>query len=574
MRAALVLALVGIGFPLGSLSLAAGPDADLSAAIESTRSLATEVTASGLLPGVSIALVDGQRIAWAEGFGFADLEKRTPASPATAYRVGSISKLFTAIALLQLAERGKVDLARPLADYLPDLGIENPFVADAGPVLLRHVPSHVAGLPREAAIGSYFDGSGATPADALRSVRGAKLVHPPGRVLKYSNLGVSLVGSVIERASGEAYSAYEEKHILGPIGMRSSAFAREPRIAAVVATGYMQSRDRTLWPAPAFELATVAAGNLYSTVEDLARFARMLHAGGEIDGKRIIEASALERMFEKQFPVAGSFGIGFMVGERFGEKSVEHSGAVYGFSSSFVCLPGAKLAAIILTNEDVAMGPLRRLAGRLLGGALAARRGESPPPEPAGGPVDLARFPVGPLVFRSDAASGRGTSRIELRVQDGHAVIVVEGHPVRLTASGDDAFITRDRLLEGSPVALERGPGGGVTAVTFDKVRFAAFDPSKAPPTPAGWEAFTGDFGPTYLPVKVSVREGRLVAECETFEYEPVPREGGQAGGDPEFVFPRGTMYEDEVLRFHRGADGKAAAISLGTMRFERIRGR
>jgi serine beta-lactamase-like protein LACTB len=562
------------GFFFSCLPLSAGPDADFSAAVATTRSLASEITSSGLLPGLSIALVDGQRVAWAEGFGFADLDRRTPASPATAYRVGSISKLFTAIALLQLVERGKVDLARPLAEYLPDLGIENPFLAGAGPVLLRQVPSHVAGLPREPAIGSYFDGSGATPADALRSVRGATLVHPPGRVLKYSNLGVSLLGSVIERASGETYSAYQEKHVLGPLGMRSSAFTREARIAAVAATGYMQNRDRTLWPAPTFELGTIAAGNLYSTVEDLARFARMLHAGGEIEGRKIIEASTLERMFEKQFPEAGSFGIGFVVGERFGEKSVEHSGAVYGFSSSFICLPGAKLTAIILANEDVAMGPLRRLAGRLIGGALAARRGEAPPPEPPAGPVDLARFPAGPLVFRSDAPSPRGASRIEIRVEGGHAVLVIEGHAVRLAGTGSDAFITRDRLLEGVPVVLERGSDGVVTAVTFDKVRFAAFDPSKAPPAPGGWEPLTGHYGPSYLPVKVRVREGRLVAECETFEYELVPRPAGQPGVDPEFVFPRGTMYEDEVLRFHRGADGKAVAITLGTMRFERIPGR
>jgi serine beta-lactamase-like protein LACTB len=546
------------------------PDADLSAAIASTRALAEEVTRSELLPGLSIALVDGQRVAWAEGFGFADLERRTPATPATAYRVGSISKLFTAVAIAQLAERGKLDLDRPLAEYLPDLRLENPFLAEAGPPLLRHVPSHVAGLPREPAIGSYFDGSGATPADVLSSTRGARLVHPPGRVVKYSNFGVSLLGSVIERVSGESYAAYQERHLLGPLGMRSSAFARGP-VAAAVATGYMQSRKRTLSRAPEFELATVAAGNLYSTVEDLARFARMLHAGGEIEGKRILGRGALERMFQRQFPGAGSFGIGFVVGERFGEKSVEHSGAVYGFSSSFICLPGAKLSAVILTNEDVAMGPLRRIAARLLGGALAARRGEPPPAEPRTAPVDLARFPVEPLVFRSEAPSGRGASRIELRVEDGHAAIVIEGHAVRLAATGTDAFITRDRLLDGSAVTIERGAGGAVAAVTFERTRFAAFDPSKAPAAPAAWDALAGDYGPAYLPVRVRVREGRFVTECETFEYELAPRPAGP-GEDPEFLFPRGTMYEDEVLRFHRGPDGKAAAVTLGTMRFGRIR--
>ena len=556
-----------VHFALLSLISCAGPEAPKTApapfgdAVADTRRLADEIVSEDLLPGLSAALVSGDELVWAEGFGLADREKRQAATPATVYRVGSISKLFTALAAMQLVEQGKLDLDRPLEEYLPGLGLQNPFRDEAGPVKPRQLSSHVSGLFRESPVGSYFDGSGATPAQALASVSGQRLVHPPGRVTKYSNIGVSLFGSLVERVSGMPYTEYEARYVLGPLAMTSSSFLRTPAIDGRVATGYMQERGGRLVAAPRFELATVAAGNLYSTVEDLAKLARMIHGRGELEGRRIVRAETFEQMSRPQFPAAGGrFGIGFALGERFGEKTVEHTGAVYGFSSVFVSIPRLRLSVILLANEDVAFGPLRRLTDRLLGGAVAAVRGEAPPSEITPVALDSGAFATAAGVYRSADA------RVELREEGGRAVIVWTGHPVRLVPTGRDAFITRDRLLDGNRVIIVRDGSGKAAAVRVDDKRFDRFDPASAPAAPAAWAAFEGEYGPDYLPVRVHVREGRLVVECETFEYEPDP------GSDGSFVFPRGTLYEDEAARFQPGLDGKAAALTLGTMRFERRR--
>lgn len=537
--------------------------ADFSRTIARASALAEELVASGDLPGLSVALVEGDRLVWSKGFGFADVEARAPATAATVYRVGSISKLFTALAAMQLLEEGRLDLDRPLAESLPDLGIDNPFLDEAGPVKLRHVFSHASGLPREPPVGSYFDDSGVDMSAVLRSCRGERLVHPPGRVTKYSNLGVSLIGTLVERIAGVPFEEHTARRLLEPMGMKSSSFRRGPAVAAAVAKGYMQGPRRSLVPAPVFELGTVAAGNLYSTVEDLARLARMLHGSGEVDGRRIVKAETLERMAEPQFPAAGGrFGIGFALGERGGEKSVEHNGAVYGYSSVFICLRASKLSLILLANEDVAFGPLGRLTNLIIREALASRRGAEPPPVPPElRPARPEALKGLEGVYRSE------TARIELRSEGDRALLVWNGHPVRLEAGPDGTLVTRDRLLDGDKVSIDRDAGGRVAGVRVNDRRFLSFDPASAPAAPREWEGYAGDYGPRYLPVRVRIREGRLVAECETFEYEPAPREDGS------FVFPRGTLYEDEALRFHRGPDGSVDAITLGTMRFTRLPG-
>ena len=541
---------------------------DFSAVIASTKLLASEITRDGTLPGVSIALVDGGRVVWADGFGVSDLERREPTTPRTIYRVGSISKLFTALAAMRLVEAGKLDIDRPLDSYLTTLGIANPFLAEAGPVTPRQIFAHASGLFREPPLGSYFDNTPpGSPARVLESVRGLRLVHPPGRVTKYSNAGVSILGSLVEHIAAEPYEAHMTKGLLEPMAMRSSGYRRTGEIARRVATGYMQQRDRRLTPAPTFELSTIAAGNLYSTVEDLAQLAILLHARGEIVGRRIISAETLERMW-KPFLENGRFGIGFALANRDGERVVEHSGAVFGFSSVFACLPDAKLSVVLLANEDVGFGPLKRLTDRLLGGALAVKRGKPTGEDPALAvrPVDLEVFREATGVYRSDKA------RLELKVVGDEARLVWQGHPVRLLSTGPDAFIARDRLIDGNPLLFEREssqPGqvhGRVKSVRLDGNTFARLDPASAPIAPKEWAVLEGDYGPDYLPVRIRVREGRLVAECETFEYEPAPQPDGS------FVFPKGTLYEDEALRFQQGADGRVTAITLGTMRFEPLR--
>jgi CubicO group peptidase (beta-lactamase class C family) len=240
----------------------------------------------GIISGVSVALVDDQQIVYANGFGFADKARRRPADQSTIYRAGSISKLFTALAAMQLVEQGKIDLDQPVTRYLSDFRIVNPF-AEVSSVTLRQLMCHRSGMVRESPVGSYFDDAEPSMAETVASLASCVLVHPPNTRTKYSNSGVTVVGAAVERVSGEKFVAYQEKHLLTPIGMKSSSFLMNRTLRPRLAKGYLPVADgrggfREI-ETPHFELGTIPAGNLYTTAEDLARFLSFLFSRAQTD---------------------------------------------------------------------------------------------------------------------------------------------------------------------------------------------------------------------------------------------------------------------------------------------------
>src|SRR5262249_456496 len=148
------------------------------------------------IPAVTVALVDGDRIVWSKGFGFADSDKKVPATGTTIERVGSVSKLFTDIGIMQLAERGEIDLDAPIQKVLPDFHPSNPF---GGTITLRELMSHRSGLVREPPVGSYFDSTSPSLAATVASLNDTTLVYPPGAHAKYSNAGIAVVGEALAR---------------------------------------------------------------------------------------------------------------------------------------------------------------------------------------------------------------------------------------------------------------------------------------------------------------------------------------------------------------------------------------
>src|SRR5262249_48776735 len=157
-------------------------------------------------PGLSIALVDDQRVVWAQGFGYADWELKIPATERTIYRAGSISKLFTDTAALQLAEQGRLNIDAPLQTYLPEFSIRQ-RVAKAAPITLRDLMTHHAGLPRDVLKG--FQTTEPAAFDTLLTELGDEYAaYAPGQCFYYSNVGVTLLGSAIQRVSGEPFTVH------------------------------------------------------------------------------------------------------------------------------------------------------------------------------------------------------------------------------------------------------------------------------------------------------------------------------------------------------------------------------
>ena len=221
------------------------------------------------LPALSLALVDDQQIVWAQGFGFADPDRKIPATAGTIYRAGSVSKLFTDIGIMQLVERGELDLDAPVTLYLPDFRPKNPF---GKPITLRELMSHRSGLVREPPVGHYFDPSEPSVRATVNSLNTTTLVYAPGTHTKYSNAGITVAGYVLERLKAMPYGAYLKQAVLEPMGLTESAFAPEPQLAANLAKAYMWTYEGRTFQAPVFQLGIGPAGSLYTSVVDLGTF--------------------------------------------------------------------------------------------------------------------------------------------------------------------------------------------------------------------------------------------------------------------------------------------------------------
>src|SRR3954447_12654295 len=340
------------------------------------------------IPAISIALVDGSKVVWARGFGWADSAGGLPASAATVYRVGSVSKLFTDIAIMQLVEQGKLALDAPITRYLPDFHPKNPF---GGEITIRELTSHRAGLTREPPVGNYFDDTEPTLAATVASLNQTTLVYRPGTHTKYSNAGIAVLGAVLERTREESFYSYLRHAVLEPLDMRGSAFEPLPQLRPHLAKGYMWTLDGRRFEAPTFQLGVGPAGSLYTTVLDLSRFMSVLFAGGALPGgNRLLEQATLDTMWTPQYAKAGAtsgFGIGFGVGDLDGHRAVGHDGAIYGFATTLQALPDDSLGVVVVATLDIMNAVTDDIAETALRMALAARAGKPLPAIPTTSPL-------------------------------------------------------------------------------------------------------------------------------------------------------------------------------------------
>ncbi|RYD29202.1 MAG: class A beta-lactamase-related serine hydrolase, partial [Verrucomicrobiaceae bacterium] len=274
--------------------------------------------------GVSVALVDDQSLVYAGGFGEAKAD--------SIFRAGSISKLFNAVSVMQQVEAGKLDLDAPLpAEVTP----VNPF-PDQPPVTLRQLLCHRSGLQRESPVGGYFDPSQLGIGPTARSVADCVLATRPTEKTRYSNVSPTIAGWMVERASGESFESWQKQRILGPLGMTSSAWTLGNADRDRVIVSHMRVADgHGGWKrihAPLFDLGTIPAGNLFTTVEDLGRFASALMAGG----RGLVKPETLAAMWKPQFTTEETgYGLAFVIGKFRTHRTIGHNGAVYGHSASF-----------------------------------------------------------------------------------------------------------------------------------------------------------------------------------------------------------------------------------------------
>jgi CubicO group peptidase (beta-lactamase class C family) len=516
---------------------------------------------AGNLSGVSVALVHDQRVIYARGFGFADKDRKVPATEETVYRAGSISKLFTALGVMQQAERGRLDIDQPITNYLPEFKVVVPF-ENAKPITLRQLMSHRSGMVRESPVGGYLDDSEPGIERSVASVSDCVLVYPPEARTRYSNIGVTIAGQVMAKVAGQDFVAYQRDELLGPIGMHSSSFLLDRPLKARLAKGYLPVAQKEGGVreivSPQFELGTIPAGNLYTTAEDLARFLMFLFNEGRAGERSLLQPETLASMFVPQFTTeATGFGHGFSAGKFREHKTIGHMGAVYGFTSALTAVPEKKIGVVILCNDDIAIGPVRKLNN--LGLALLLEQSGEPAPSPV---VPFERTAAQLAKFEGDYESESFWAR--LAIEEDGLKANVSGQKLRLIPRDEKQFEGSGRI--GHEVAFVFNDSEEPQSFTALGQTFRRVDPARVQKIPEEWKQFLGSYGPKFIPLIITVKHGHLYAMTENeFDYRLTPLN--------RFVFkmPRG-LYTDEELVFQAGANGRVHSAVLANMVLRRTR--
>ena len=379
--------------------------------------------------GVSIALVDDQRVVWADGFGYADQAQKRPASAETLYRVGSISKLFTATAAMQLAEQGKLDIDRPLADVLPGFSIHSRY-ASREPITPRNIMSHHSGLPRDFGKGMFTRQPEAFTT-LVEHLRDSEAISAPNQLFLYSNVGVTLLGHAIQNVAGRPFAEHLQQAVLDPLGMRTAHF--EPGIDPSPRMAQPYRRGAAAVEQP---IRDVPAGGLNASVLDLSHFLSMVFAEGRAGEAQILRPESIREMLRPQntaapFDFNFHTGLGWML-STLGPSTIQgagtvahHAGATVHYRAQLYALPEHKLGVVVLANTSSAGRSVDRIAIEALTLALQAKRGIRQPP-----PLKSTALPAEWPLAQLQAYVGEYTSLA------GHLHIHLDGGQLRADALG------------------------------------------------------------------------------------------------------------------------------------------
>ena len=513
--------------------------------------ITAEIAAKNI-PAFSIALVDGDRVVWSHGFGNANAAKNVPATADSLYRVGSVSKLFTDLAVMQLVEEGKIDLDADVAVLLPTYAVKNPY---SDKITLRRVMSHRAGLVREPPIGNYFDPEQPTQLATTESLNRTSLVYQPGTRTKYSNAGIGLAGAVVETITGQSFEDRVQQTILKPLGMSSSTFLRsrvdEPRVAEA----FMWSHDGQRFPAPTWDLGTLGAGNLYSSVNDQARFLMAVLNGGELGGTRVISGDLLKQMLTAQ-EGGTDYGIGFGLGKLDGHPTFGHGGAVYGYATQVKGIAAEKLGVVAVNSLDCANGVSSRVADYALRLLLAKKQGKALP--------TVEKTTAVPAEFAAavDGVYEKSGEFAELQAREGK-LFLKEGYRLVELKKLGEGLVVDDVSSFGQKIDVDPAKK---TLKVGDKL-FTKADQSQPPAAaPQHWRGLIGEYGWDHNTLYIYEDRGRLWALIEWFYFYPLTEVSPDV-----YEFPKEAgLYHGEKLIFTRDADGQATKCVAAEVEFKR----
>jgi CubicO group peptidase (beta-lactamase class C family) len=443
------------------------------------------------VPGLAIALVDGETLVWADGFGFTDRANQTKVTAETLFSLQSISKTFTATGLLIAVDKGLLKLDDPVIKLLPQFTVKSRFGADAVPsITFRHLLSHRAGLIHPAPCA--YQNRACTFAEHIKSISETWLKFPPGRGFAYSNLGVDVAGYALESSSKKPFDQFMRDELFRPLGMTMSTFNQQEGVAhPALAKGH--SRNTAVTPKPT---VNIPSGGLYSTARDIAKFISFHLAGGTVAGKQLLPERLRAEMYAPQFPVEGQiggYGLGIASDPWRRGRLLGHGGRGLGYAASLSWVPEYQVGAVVLTNyeqgDGLAVGTVQRVLQEMIEAKYARR-----------GPAKFTDQPVITLApdllqrlegtYRPDRSS-----LITFKVKENNLYVGFGNTEVKLDAHSPTEFTSPDQkytfLLDSAGVPT------GVQLLSYSDAQFLPLNdrPREVPgPNKAEWQSFVGKY--------------------------------------------------------------------------------
>jgi len=321
------------------------------------------------IPGFAIAVVHNQKVVYAAGFGVRNLQnKNNKITPQSLFHMASITKPFVATSVMQLVEKGKIDLDSPVVNYLPYFRLNDDRYAR---ITIRQMLSHVSGMPDvrdyEWDKPQYDDGA---LERYVRSLTNQSLIAAPGTSFHYSNIAYEVLGDLIAKVSGMAFEDYVRKNILNPLGMNSSTLLVKHTAPALLTSPHVIDTSYQVVVSKVFPYNRThsPSSTLYSNLLDMTRWAMANLNRGELDGRRILKASTYDLMWKPAGEKWQQIGISWYLGKHREHRTISHSGADTGFVSNLVMIPDQSIAVVMMSNFDRA--GLRTLTNVALDAAL------------------------------------------------------------------------------------------------------------------------------------------------------------------------------------------------------------
>ncbi|HEX5147932.1 MAG TPA: serine hydrolase domain-containing protein [Candidatus Limnocylindrales bacterium] len=493
--------------------------------------------------GLAVGIVHHGRLDGFAGHGLASIATGTPVTDDTVFRIGSVTKLFTAIAVMQLWEEGRIDLDAPANDYLRAYRLVQAKTGSR-PATIRHLLTHTAGIPEIVHLADLlhpgwgnFMARPAIPSVAVGEPlpslaeyyrRGLRIVVEPGTTFAYSNHGFATLGQIVEDVTGQPLDRVFRERIFEPLGMASTDLLRSERVRSRLATG---SELGSGGPEAVTDREWLgrAGGGVYSTTRDMARFVAAVLAGGAGEHGRVLRSDTLETMFTPQFqpdPRLTGMGLGFLRADLGGHRLVEHDGILPGFTSLLIVAPDDDIGIVGFTNGSSGArvwlaNELGWLLRRMLG-VPEDRQREDLPHHPARWPDLCGEYRLPPRV--SDLRGRLAVRGVEVSVRGGRLIArlrtpvpgLSKAFRLQPDAEDDPDVFRVDLISIGLPVvrvAFAREPRGSVIAAHTD-LSMLSFQRRPARSGPSPW--LTGAVGALTVAGAVHVMRRRARSQRGT----------------------------------------------------------